>query len=112
MILGRVDRDAGAGADSPFARRIYVAWRLLSFRDVMVLSHSDEGATWSPPALVRGTLGQATEGALPVVQPNGDLTIVYRGDFPTGPVDDRPGIDPLPVHWDDNLKRYSVGAHP
>jgi hypothetical protein len=59
-------------AASPHLGRIYVAW----FRSgPIVLRYSDDrGATWSSLRTVAGS----GNGAIPMVQPNGDLTVVYQ----------------------------------
>jgi hypothetical protein len=56
---------------SPHLGRIYVAW----YRSgPIVLRYSDDrGATWSRLK----TVASSGDGAIPVVQPNGDLTVVY-----------------------------------
>jgi hypothetical protein len=72
---------------SPHYGRIYSAWDridTLAVNAPQLLRYSDDrGATWS--ALV--TVSDAsplffTIGANPVVQPNGDLTIVYNVEYP------------------------------
>src|SRR2546425_1028236 len=71
---------------SPFFGRIYVAWLRISNRLGIVVSHSDNrGGTWSPHVDV-SPRGSSPEGAFPVVQPNGDLTVVYRQDYPLRPM--------------------------
>jgi hypothetical protein len=63
---------------SPFVGRVYVAWDRLSCDHPIVLRWSDDrGETWSPLVNVSGECTGGI-GALPVVQPNGDLTVVYQ----------------------------------
>jgi BNR repeat protein len=64
---------------SPHYGRVYVAWdRYVSGFQPIVLRYSDDrGETWSALKSVSGSVKGI--GALPVVQPNGDLTIVYDG---------------------------------
>jgi hypothetical protein len=79
-------------AGSPFLGRIYVAWSALGPGGRLVARHSDDrGETWSRLAEVvpAGT----PEGAFPLVQPGGDLTILYRVQFPTGAVRSRTSHD-------------------
>ena len=71
-------------AASPHRGRVYVAWdQGNSVGQPILLRFSDDrGKTWSP--LV--TVSSATSGglgAIPLVQPNGALTVVYE-DFTTG----------------------------
>ncbi len=71
---------------SPFFGRIYVAWLRLAAGEDIVLRHSDDrGSTWSPRVQV-SPKNSGPEGAFPVVQPNGDLTVLYRKDDPFGPM--------------------------
>jgi hypothetical protein len=72
---------------SPYYGRLYSAWT--RFTDIapgvsygqIVLRHSDDrGETWSD--LVAVSANYAMQGAQPVVQPNGDLTIVYSSYGP------------------------------
>jgi hypothetical protein len=68
---------------SPHFGRVYVAWDRLSCGQPIVLRYSDdEGRTWSG---LKNVSGECTSGigAYPVVQPDGDLTIVYL-DLSTG----------------------------
>src|SRR5205823_3801039 len=52
----------------------------------IVEMHSDDGGeTWSSFVKVSPP-GLAPEGAFPVVQPNGDLTIEYLSVYPWGPI--------------------------
>jgi hypothetical protein len=64
---------------SPFFGRIYLVWeRTESGRD-LVLTWSDDGESWSPFVQVSAGDFYAVS-PVPVVQPDGDLTVVY-GDW-------------------------------
>jgi hypothetical protein len=65
-------------ASSPHIGRIYSVWdRGDQNGQPIVLKYSDgRGATWSSLINVSGASSQGI-GALPLVQPNGDLTVVY-----------------------------------
>jgi hypothetical protein len=68
---------------SPHFGRVYVAWDRLACGQPIVLRYSDdEGKTWSALKNVSGACTSGI-GAYPVVQPDGDLTIVYL-DLSTG----------------------------
>jgi hypothetical protein len=62
---------------SPHFGRIYVGWdRIVGFSQPPVLSFSDDrGRTWSPVRRVSTT--ENSLGAVPLVHPNGDLTVIY-----------------------------------
>jgi hypothetical protein len=70
------------GADtkpsSPFFGRLYLVWsQFTPTSGAGVLRYSDDGGhTWSPLVYVSDPTAE-TEGLLPLVQSNGDLTIVY-----------------------------------
>jgi hypothetical protein len=71
---------------SPFFGRVYVAWLSVGQPYGIVLKWSDDrGQTWSPLITVTPP-GAAPEGAFPLVQPNGDLTIVFMEHYPFGPM--------------------------
>jgi hypothetical protein len=74
-------------ASSPHIGRIYAAWLALGPRAYNIVEmHSDDGGeTWSRFAKVSPP-GLSPEGAFPVVQPNGDLTIEYLSVYPWGPI--------------------------
>src|SRR5258708_9565345 len=36
--------------------------------------------TWSAPVTITAQSGAGAEGALPLIQPNGNVTVVYNGD--------------------------------
>jgi len=63
---------------SPHYGRLYVVWdQSNSFGAPILLRYSDNrGATWSAVKTV-SSASAGTVGAIPLVQPNGDLTIVY-----------------------------------
>jgi hypothetical protein len=71
---------------SPNFGRVYVAWdRAESFGQPILLVSSDtRGSSWSAVKTVSGA-NSFTIGARPVVQPNGDLTIVYE-NFASGKI--------------------------
>jgi len=62
---------------SPHYGRIYLAWDRISggVQPVVLRYSDDQGQTWSALKNVSGLLNGV--GALPLVQPNGDLTVVY-----------------------------------
>ncbi len=65
------------GAASPFRGRCYLAYTLVGEQegeDDLAVQHSvDGGVTWSAPA----TVHIPVTGVIPVVQPNGTLTLVF-----------------------------------
>jgi hypothetical protein len=68
---------------SPHYGRLYSAWDLSGAGAPIVLSHSDDrGATWSSLVTVNDASVTAGIGALPLVQPNGDVTVVYEAYNP------------------------------
>jgi hypothetical protein len=69
---------------SPHHGRLYCAWDRYGADAPIVLSHSDDrGATWSPLVTVNDLASVSSGvGALPLVQPNGDLTVVYNAYKP------------------------------
>ncbi|HXJ37595.1 MAG TPA: sialidase family protein [Candidatus Eisenbacteria bacterium] len=83
---GRITSDISSV--SPRRGRLYGTWThedRATFSTPVVLRFSDDrGATWSDLVIVSSTSPLAGGfGATPLVQPNGDLTIVYD-DFPLG----------------------------
>jgi hypothetical protein len=69
---------------SPHYGRLYSAWDLSGGGAPIVLSYSDDrGATWSPLVTVSDASVTAGVGALPLVQPNGDVTVVYEAYAPS-----------------------------
>jgi hypothetical protein len=65
---------------SPHFGRIYVTWELsldLDTASVALRWSDDQGRTWSPLKIVSEG-GSSDNGAQPLVQPNGNLTIVYQ----------------------------------
>ena len=71
-------------AASPHRGRVYVAWdQGNNFGQPILLRFSDDRAqTWSPLIFVSSPTAGGI-GAIPLVQPNGALTVVYE-DFTTG----------------------------
>ncbi|MGH3053994.1 MAG: sialidase family protein, partial [Gaiellaceae bacterium] len=69
---------------SPHSGRVYVAWdQSNNFGQPILLRFSDDrGQTWSPLVIVSSATAGGI-GAIPLVQPNGALTVVYE-DFTTG----------------------------
>ena len=65
------------GAASPFRGRCYLTYTLVGERggedDIAVQRSDDGGVTWSAPV----TLRISVTGVIPVVQPNGTLTLVF-----------------------------------
>ena len=74
-------------AASPHTGRVYAAWLALGPRSYNIVEmHSDDGGeTWSSFLKVSPP-GLTPEGAFPLVQPNGDLTIEYLSVYPWGPI--------------------------
>jgi hypothetical protein len=64
---------------SPHHARLYSAWdRSNGTGQPVRVSHSDDGgATWSAPVDVSSAFFPGGLGVIPLVQPNGDLTLVY-----------------------------------
>jgi len=69
---------------SPHYGRLYSAWDRQAGSAPIVLRWSDDrGATWSPLVVVSdGVSVKSGIGALPLVQPNGDVTVVYEAYDP------------------------------
>ncbi len=62
---------------SPYYGRVYVCWWLTTGSQDYCSHSSDQGATWSAPAL----WGNIAQGFVyPVVQPDGTLDVVYNND--------------------------------
>jgi hypothetical protein len=67
------------GASSPFEGRVYAVWDLASNFDQVEVAHStDGGQTWSSPTAISGANGL---GTIPLVQPNGNVTLIYEDLF-------------------------------
>jgi|GEM_PF-1759112 len=94
-VLAQDDSDSNASNDkdwiavdtfarSPHRGRVYVAWdQGNSVGQPILLRFSDDrGKTWSPLVTVSSATAGGI-GAIPLVQPNGALTVVYD-DFTTG----------------------------
>jgi hypothetical protein len=69
---------------SPHFGRLYSVWDRYGGGAPIVLSHSDDrGATWSPLITVSDFASASSGiGALPLVRPNGDVTVVYQAYEP------------------------------
>jgi hypothetical protein len=68
---------------SPYYGRVYVAWDRSDINGnepIVLRSSDDQGQTWSDLISIPGSVGI---GALPVVEPNGDLAMVWD-DFGSG----------------------------
>ncbi len=64
--------------------RVYTAWDRIGPGQPIVLRYSDNrGASWSGRITVSDRAGGFNIGAIPLVQPNGDLTVVYESSTPT-----------------------------
>jgi hypothetical protein len=64
---------------SPHHGRVYSAWdRIDAAGQPILTSHSDDGGqTWSAPVNVSGPFFPGGIGVIPLVQPTGDLTLLY-----------------------------------
>jgi hypothetical protein len=79
---------------SRFRGRVYVAWTQVDVSKptpllrILLRSSDDGGITWSAPIeLARAGLAQSTpEGAVPLAQPDGSLTVLFRLRYPNGPI--------------------------
>jgi hypothetical protein len=67
-------------ATSPRYGTCYLAYTDIAGSRIAVQSSADGGATWSTPSTATSQFGSDAEGALPVVQPDGSLTIVMLAD--------------------------------
>jgi hypothetical protein len=65
------------GATSPFRGNCYVVYSDFVASRLTVQVSRDGGATWQPGVAASVAAGADVVGALPVVQPNGALTIVF-----------------------------------
>lgn len=68
-----------SGASSPFHGNCYVAYSDVASRRMALLVSRDGGLTWSSPVTIDASFGNSI-GALPLVQPDGAVTVVYIGD--------------------------------
>ena len=66
------------GAASPFRGTCYIAFSAVPGRGIALLASDDAGATWSQPATVDASLANSI-GAIPLVQPDGALTVIFVG---------------------------------
>jgi hypothetical protein len=64
-------------ATSPFYGRCYLVYTDIATPRVAAQVSGDGGATWGAPVTVTSAFGIDAEGALPLVQPNGALTVVF-----------------------------------
>jgi RTX calcium-binding nonapeptide repeat (4 copies) len=67
------------GAASPFRGSCYIAYNAVTSRRMVMLISRDGGVTWSPPVTIEAVFNGGSIGAVPVVQPDGALTVVYIG---------------------------------
>jgi hypothetical protein len=69
---------ADTNPSSPFFGRLYLVWsRFTSTGGAPVLRYSDDnGRTWSP-LIQMASPGTESEGLLPLIQSNGNITVVY-----------------------------------
>jgi hypothetical protein len=67
------------GVASPFRGNCYIAYTAVIARRMALLVSRDGGLTWSPPVTVEASFNGNSVGAIPLVQPNGTLTVVYIG---------------------------------
>ncbi len=96
------------GAASPFRGNCYLVYTDIFGRRLTIQVSRDGGQTWSPGTNASSDAGGDVEGALPLVQPDGALTIVFQasevGLYAIRSVDGgvtfapRIGIAPILVH--------------
>jgi BNR/Asp-box repeat len=65
------------GAASPFRGNCYLVYTDFPAHRLTIQVSRDGGLTWSPGVNASADAGADVEGALPLVQPNGALTIVF-----------------------------------
>jgi hypothetical protein len=63
---------------SRFYGTCYLAYTDLATPRIALQASRDGGATWGAPVTATAAFGLAAEGALPLVQPSGALTIVFQ----------------------------------
>jgi len=63
---------------SPFYGSCYLVYTDIATPRVAVQVSRDGGVTWGAPVTVTSAFGIEVEGALPLVQPNGALTVVFE----------------------------------
>jgi hypothetical protein len=66
------------GPTSPFHGSCYLVYTDIASPRIALQVSRDGGATWSAPVTVTSAFGAGAEGALPIVQPNGALTLVFN----------------------------------
>ena len=64
---------------SPYYGSCYLAYTDIAVSRIAVLTSKDGGATWGAPVTVTSAFGVDAVGALPLVQPDGALTVVLLG---------------------------------
>lgn len=85
--------------------RVYVVWDRVA---PVLESHSDdEGQTWSPPSVIYP--GQGI-GAMPVIQPNGDLTVIFDSISQQAPPVTNPEAEGQDLGFDRLSAATAVGA--
>ena len=62
----------------PVPRTCYIAYSDVTARRMALLVSRDGGATWAPPVTIDASIANSI-GAIPLVQPDGALTVVYIG---------------------------------
>ena len=65
------------GTASPRRGTCYIAYTDVPRGRIALVSTRDGGATWSPPIVVDPSLPGEPVGAIPLVQPDGTLTVIY-----------------------------------
>jgi hypothetical protein len=64
-------------ASSPYYGSCYLVYTDIAMPRVALQVSHDGGATWGAPVAVTSAFGSDAEGALPLVQPGGALTVVF-----------------------------------
>jgi hypothetical protein len=67
-------------ASSPFYGSCYLVWTDEILGRIASQTSRDGGVTWSAPVTVAAQFGANAEGALPLVQPDGALVVVFNGN--------------------------------
>jgi hypothetical protein len=67
-------------ATSPRYGSCYLAYTDIALQRIAVQASRDGGLTWGPAATVTASFGAEAVGALPLVQPDGALTVIILGN--------------------------------